>query len=264
MQRGKALETLKELRKLKSESDAMAVEPGLAIQGRFSSFPANWYLWLYKRYLCGARTVDDSVTQLELQYEELSREVEVLSNQEHQSTGNAVIVFNWVSDAANMLYDHNLRNTPANLFVPSFIGRSFNIVTKGRFAKTHRMLLTPSVGDGQKTFTHRHVTVTRAPEPSDFMWENTQYGGWPIIRRRIIAWVSFLPFSNVLCCSCTVGCNSVQHMDTNCMCVLQGLYVALLVASFTVQLVLTSLEQDGVKDALENKVCEVWHCENTL
>lgn len=195
LQRGKALELLKELRQLKAESDNVNMSPEIAIQGRFSSFPATWFLWLYKRYLCGHRSVDATLKQLELRYEALSQEVDNLSNQEHKSTGNAVIIFNWVPDAANMLYDHNLRNIPANLFVPSFIGRSFNIVTKGRFSKTHRMRLTPSDGDdAQQGVKHRHVSVTRAPEPSDFMWNNTLYGGWPIIRRRIIAWVSCLAF----------------------------------------------------------------------
>lgn len=190
MQRGKTLELLKELRKLKSESDDLAVEPGIAIQGRFSSFPGNYYLWLYKRYLCGTKSTDDSIAHLEHRYEALSNEVEQLSSQEHQSTGNAVIIFNFVPDAANMLYDHNLRNVWANWFVPPFIGRSFNIATKGRFSKTHRMVLKPSADVGQVNAPeHRHVSVTRAPEPSDFMWENTQFGGWPIIKRRITAWV---------------------------------------------------------------------------
>lgn len=197
MQRGKALELLKELRKLKSESDDLAVEPGLAIQGRFSSFPGTWYLWLYKRYLCWHNSVDAKIAQLDHLYDSLSKEVEALSNQEHQSTGNAVIIFNWVPDAANMLYDHNLRNGLANLFVPPFIGRSFNIATRGKFAQTYRMVLAPRAGDGQDDgqgqVTHRHVSVTRAPEPSDFMWENTQFGGWPIVQRRIVAWVCCLP-----------------------------------------------------------------------
>lgn len=41
------------------------------------------------------------------------------------------------------------------------------------------------------------------------------------------------------------------------MYVLQTLYVALLVASFTVQLILTKLEQDGVRSNLQEKVCNV-------
>jgi hypothetical protein len=186
MQRGRVLELLKELRQLKSESGSMRVDGDMSIPGRFATFPANYYLWLYKLYLCGPKTVDDTITQLELKFEDLSQEVEALSSREHQSTGNAVIIFNYVADAANMLYDHNLRNVPANLFVPSFIGRSFNIATKGRLAKTNRMILKEAAAD---RYTHRHVTVTRAPEPSDFMWENTQYGGWPIMKRRILAWV---------------------------------------------------------------------------
>jgi hypothetical protein len=205
MQRGKIMELLKELRQLKSESDDMVVDGRVTILGRFSSFPGNYYLWFYKRYLCGSKTVDDTITNLELKFEYLSREVESLSNQEHQSTGNALIIFNYVSDAANMLHAHNLRNTLANLFVPSFIGRSFNIATKGRFAKTQRMAVTPAVGDGLLNVIHRHVPVTRAPEPSDFMWENTQFGGWPIIKRRIIAWVSpSLYFSRKVVLDCVL------------------------------------------------------------
>ena len=215
MQRGKALELLKELTKLKAESDDVDIDMGPegTIKGRFSSFPATWYLWLYKRYLCQHRSVDDAIKQLELQYEALSQEVADLSKQEHQSTGNAIIIFNWVPDAANMLYDHNLRNTPANLFVPSFIGRSSNIVTKGKFAKTPKMRLPPPVGDGQQGESHRHVSVTRAPEPSDFMWNNTLYGGWPIIRRRIIAWVGCLTLY-------AVRAVAVSHIGvvTGCVC----------------------------------------------
>lgn len=189
------MELLKELKQLRSEADVLSVEPGIAIKGRFSSFPGTWYLWLYKRYLCGPSSVDGSIKKLDARYEKLSAEVEALSNEEHTSTGNAVIVFNWVPDAANMLHNYNLRNTLANLFVPPSVGRSFNILTGGKFARTERMAIRSAAGNGEDTTTYQPVTVTRAPEPSDLLWNNTQFGGWPIVKRRIVAWVCNLSFS---------------------------------------------------------------------
>lgn len=55
-------------------------------------------------------SVDDTIKALETRDEMLSEEIERLSMQPAATTGNAIIVFNWVHNAANMLHDHNSRN----------------------------------------------------------------------------------------------------------------------------------------------------------
>lgn len=73
----------------------------------------------------------------------------------------------------------------ANMFVPPAAGKLSNIASGGAFARTPKMALTEGP---QRTTVHRYVSVSRAPEPNDLWWESTLYGGWPIIRRRILAW----------------------------------------------------------------------------
>ena len=143
----RARDLLKELRYLKQETQHNVVDTGtgMALEGRFAKFPHSFYVLLYKRYLCGFRSLDATLEALEKQCDELAEEVEELSRQPDEATGSAVIVFNWVQDAANMLYDHNLRNLLANLFVPPSFGRAFNIATLGKYAKTPKMALTLSL-----------------------------------------------------------------------------------------------------------------------
>ena len=107
-----ARDLLKELRYLQQETQRSGADTGtgVAIQGRFAKFPHSLYVALYKRYLCGLRSVDATLEALEARCEQLAGEVEELSRQPDEATGSAVIVFNWVQDAANMLHDHNLRN----------------------------------------------------------------------------------------------------------------------------------------------------------
>ena len=55
-------------------------------------------------------SVDDTIKALEARDEQLSEEIQRLSLQPDETTGNAIIVFDWVHNAANMLHDHNFRN----------------------------------------------------------------------------------------------------------------------------------------------------------
>jgi hypothetical protein len=180
VQKEQARQLYRELTAVKQDSAA----------GHFAKFPGSWALWAYKRYLCLWNSVDATMEQLDKRVEKLDDEIEELGKQPDESTGNAIIVFNWATDAANMLYDHNMRNAAANLFVPPGLGRSLNVLTRGMFARTPKVALT-RVENGKRTTLHRHVSVARAPEPSDLMWENTLFGGWPIVRRRVLAWVAY-------------------------------------------------------------------------
>ena len=101
---------LRELERVKQESEDVDMGGGVMMKSRFSSFPASWFFWLYKRWLCWHMSVDDTIKALEERDEKLSQEITQLSTLPDQATGNAIIVFNWVHNAANMLYDHNLRN----------------------------------------------------------------------------------------------------------------------------------------------------------
>lgn len=129
-----AKDLLKELRYLKQETqhDVVDTGTGLAIQGRFAKFPHSFYVLLYKRYLCGFKSLDGMMKSLEQKCDKLEAEVLEHSKEPDEATGSAVIVFNWVQDAANMLYDHNLRNQLANCFIPPAFGRAFNIATRGK------------------------------------------------------------------------------------------------------------------------------------
>lgn len=109
LQRQTASGLLRELERVKQECDDLNV-PGITIQRRFSSWPASWFFWMYKRWLCWHLSVDDTIKALEARDEKLSAEIMSLSKMPDETTGNAIIVFNWVHSAANMLYDHNLRN----------------------------------------------------------------------------------------------------------------------------------------------------------
>lgn len=109
---------LRELERVKQECDSSDIDPlpGITIQRRFDSFPASWFFWFYKRWLCWHKSVDNTIKDLEERDERLNEEINKLSKMPDESTGNAVIVFNWVHNAANMLYDHNLRNRCALCF----------------------------------------------------------------------------------------------------------------------------------------------------
>lgn len=101
---------LRELERVKQESEDVDIGGGMTVQSRFSSAPASWFFWMYKRWLCWHMSVDDTIKALEARDVKLSQEITKLSELPDQTTGNAIIVFNWVHNAANMLYDHNLRN----------------------------------------------------------------------------------------------------------------------------------------------------------
>ena len=72
-------------------------------------------------------------------------------------------------------------------------------MTGGALARTPKIALTESEGSARRT-THRYVSVSRAPEPNDLWWENTLYGGWPIVQRRIWAWLGYFLLLGVAFC----------------------------------------------------------------
>jgi hypothetical protein len=104
---------LRELQRVKQENDDVGeidMGNGVKLQRRFSAFPASIFFWFYKRWLCWHMSVDSTIEALEKRDEKLGGEIMDLSKKPDATTGNAIIVFNWVHNAANMLYDHNLRN----------------------------------------------------------------------------------------------------------------------------------------------------------
>jgi hypothetical protein len=111
LQRQTGNNLLRELERVKQECDVPDnMSSGITIRRRFVSFPGTWLVWFYKRWLCWHMSVDDTIKALEARDEKLAKEIKELSLNPDESTGNAIIVFNWVHNAANMLYDHNLRN----------------------------------------------------------------------------------------------------------------------------------------------------------
>ena len=60
----------------------------------------------------------------------------------------------------------------------------------------------------------RYVSVTRAPEPSDWWWENTRFGGQRVVRRRIISWVAYVALL-ALSLFVMINLNMLATVETN-------------------------------------------------
>jgi hypothetical protein len=112
VQRQTSCSLLRELERVQQECNmpGTTISSGITIQRRFASFPWSAFFWLYKRWLCWHKSVDDTIKALEARDEQLAREIKELSLKPDEPTGNAIIVFDWVHNAANMLHDHNQRN----------------------------------------------------------------------------------------------------------------------------------------------------------
>lgn len=62
-----------------------------------------------------------------------------------------------------------------------------------QYSSTPKIKLTTAIDEhGNKETEHRYVSVTRAPEPSDWWWEKTRFGGQRVVRRRIISWAAYV------------------------------------------------------------------------
>eukprot|EP00892_Ulva_mutabilis_P004598 jgi/Ulvmu1/250/UM001_0254.1 len=182
-----------ELERIEAEQEPPPTLPGTApiqLAGRFDSRFSRLMLFIYKRILCwhlplrrrkqGLENTDDDQQELVLRR----------SRQPDSGTGNAIIIFDNVASVANMMHEHNWRNRVGSMLFPPGWGRALNVATRGAFARTPKITLTKTQENRVQT-TRRHVSVRRAPEPSDIWWENTLYGGWRVVRRRIVAWTLY-------------------------------------------------------------------------
>lgn len=163
------LELAVELERIEEEQKPPPVLPGTApiqLPGRFDSRFWKLLLYVYKRILC-LHLSTGKKRQLIADTEGAWRErIAARTREPDSSTGNAIIIFDSVASVANMLHDHNWRNRLASALFPPEWGRAFNIATRGLFARTPKITLQVTNGNHVQ-HKRRHVSVRRAPEPSD-------------------------------------------------------------------------------------------------
>lgn len=158
-----------ELERIEAEQQAPPTLPGTApiqLPGRFDSWFSRLMLFVYKRVLCLHLSVAKKKQVLEDTDEARRQLVLEKSREPDGTTGSAVIIFDNVASVANMLHEHNWCNRVGSMLFPPGWGRAFNIATRGVFARTPKITLTVTQGNRMQSV-RRHVSVRRAPEPSD-------------------------------------------------------------------------------------------------
>ena len=119
----------------------------------------NPILWIFRRFVVG------KPAGLDENLEDSRIKLKVHERQETSPTGYALATFRYTDAAAECI----------NTFDTSPLGRACEMLTCG--LTSTKPLLHGSA-----------VEVTRAPEPSDMIWEHTQCGSYEVWRRRIISW----------------------------------------------------------------------------
>lgn len=168
MQLQQRLELREELERITEEQQPPPTLPGTApiqLPGRFDSRFSKFLLFVYKRILCLNLTTAQKIKVITDTEQEWRERIALARNLE-ESTGNAIIIFDNVASVANMMYDHNWRNRIASQLFPPGWGRALNVATGGLFANTPKITLSVTQGNRVRQI-RRHVSVRRAPEPSD-------------------------------------------------------------------------------------------------
>ena len=119
----------------------------------------NPLLWIYRRFLVGKPEA------LKDKLEDRKIKLKIFERQETTPTGYALATFRYTDAASACL----------STFDTSIMGRFFELCTCG--LTSTKPLLHGSA-----------VEVTRAPEPSDMIWEHTECGYYEVLKRRIISW----------------------------------------------------------------------------
>lgn len=169
MQLQRRLELVEELERIEEEQKPPPVLPGTApiqLPGRFDSRISKLFLFVYKRILCLHRSTSSKKRVLQESEDACRERIAARIREPDSSTGNAIIIFNSVASVANMMHEHNWRNRFGSMLFPPGWGRAINIATRGLFARTPKIKLQRTRGN-RVLDVHRHVSVRRAPEPSD-------------------------------------------------------------------------------------------------
>lgn len=149
---------------------------------RHCTWTAGLWHWIYKRGICWHRSPAAAHEAQARALAKMRSELSQLQNKGLQGTGTGVVVFNHEAHARNMQNDHQRGRWPSAAAV-----RNAHLLTRGVASSAPRIPSAYSSGWGG-----RFVTVQRAPEPSDVLWENISESGSSLNWRRLGLWLLYL------------------------------------------------------------------------